>query len=417
MHPLFRLNKMVRIMQLGWYFDQLGEILQISHNAQRVFRIVILILWMIYWLGCVWNLVVWMDGETTKSWYWTQSPGISQRTAGYRLLMGIYYVLILITGYGSVLPQSDLQIALSMVTVCIGVAGNVGVLGTLGSLVQNLDSSGAAFRQKMDAVSDYMRYRKLSPEMRNRINEYYTYLWQSRRGLDEASLIQQLPVYLQEEVSLFLNKEIISKVPLFHECDEQFKTAVVVKLIPLVLLPDSHIVRKGEVGKEMYFISRGEVQVVSDTTKKEDRIVYATLRDGSFFGEVALLFNDSRRTATVVTSSYCDLFVLRKEDFDSIQESFPDQSKVCYLLQVLLYPTQNRQSKRPPTKGTNCSSKTKRTKTKKTKKKRARRRKTEGGWGATTHGRGRGVSIFLRIPVEGSNTPCYRLFGVLCGGY
>eukprot|EP01061_Rhynchopus_euleeides_P014394 TRINITY_DN24964_c0_g1_i1.p1 TRINITY_DN24964_c0_g1~~TRINITY_DN24964_c0_g1_i1.p1 ORF type:complete len:500 (+),score=228.71 TRINITY_DN24964_c0_g1_i1:94-1593(+) len=327
MHPLFRVNKMIRVMQLGWYFDQLGEILKISHNAERVFRIVILILWMIYWLGCFWNLVVRLDGENPKSWYWTQSPGLSEESAGYRLLLGVYYTLILMTGYGSVLPQSDLQIALSLVTVMIGVAGNVGVLGTLGSLVQNLDSSGAAFRQKMDAVSDYMRYRKLSPDMRNRINEYYTYLWQSRRGLDEASLIQELPVYLQEEVSLFLNKEIISKVPLFHECDEQFKTAVVVKLIPLVLLPDSHIVRKGEVGREMYFISRGEVQVVSDATKKEERIVYATLRDGSFFGEVALLFNDSRRTATVVTSSYCDLFVLRKEDFDAIQESFPDQSK------------------------------------------------------------------------------------------
>eukprot|EP00754_Rhynchopus_humris_P048359 Rhum_TRINITY_DN7710_c0_g1::Rhum_TRINITY_DN7710_c0_g1_i1::g.24363::m.24363/K04950/CNGA3; cyclic nucleotide gated channel alpha 3 len=327
MHPCFRMNKMIRLMQLGWYFDQIRELLNISHNAERVFRIVILILWMIYWLGCVWNLIVWLDGETPRSWHWTQSPGLSDESSGYRLLVGVYYTLTMMTGYGSVLPQSDLQIGLSLVTVLIGVAGNVGVLGTLGSLVQNLDSSGAAFRQKMDAVSDYMRYRKLSPEMRSRINEYYSYLWQSRRGLDEASLIQELPVYLQEEVSLFLNKEIISKVPLFHECDEQFKTAVVVKLIPLVLLPDSHIVRKGEVGREMYFISRGEVQVVSEAPQKEDRIVYATLRDGSFFGEVALLFNDSRRTATVVTSSYCDLFVLRKEDFDTIQESFPDQSK------------------------------------------------------------------------------------------
>ena len=370
MHPCFRMNKMIRLMQLGWYFDQIRELLNISHNAERVFRIVILILWMIYWLGCVWNLIVWLDGETPRSWHWTQSPGLSDESSGYRLLVGVYYTLTMMTGYGSVLPQSDLQIGLSLVTVLIGVAGNVGVLGTLGSLVQNLDSSGAAFRQKMDAVSDYMRYRKLSPEMRSRINEYYSYLWQSRRGLDEASLIQELPVYLQEEVSLFLNKEIISKVPLFHECDEQFKTAVVVKLIPLVLLPDSHIVRKGEVGREMYFISRGEVQVVSEAPQKEDRIVYATLRDGSFFGEVALLFNDSRRTATVVTSSYCDLFVLRKEDFDTIQESFPDQSKVrnTRTLRTARYPHtpfyshKHRRSRRLHTNATSCSLKTRRTK-------------------------------------------------------
>eukprot|EP01059_Diplonema_ambulator_P009705 TRINITY_DN19649_c1_g1_i1.p2 TRINITY_DN19649_c1_g1~~TRINITY_DN19649_c1_g1_i1.p2 ORF type:complete len:340 (+),score=129.83 TRINITY_DN19649_c1_g1_i1:1786-2805(+) len=321
---------MLRVVKLSWYFDELGKILQIGHNAQRIFRFTILIMWAVYWLGCVWNLVIWGDGETSSTWYWTQHPGLSDEPAGYRFLLGVYWTLTMMTGYGSVLPQSDLQILFSLMTVVVGVAGNVGVIGTLGSLIQNLDSSGAAFRQKMDAVNDYMRYRKISAEMQARIKEYYTYLWQSRRGLDEARLIQELPVYLQEEVSLFLNKEIISKVPLFHECDEQFKSAVVVKLIPTVLLPDSFIVRKGEVGREMYFISRGEVQVVSEAKEASERVVYATLRDGSFFGEVALLFNDSRRTATVVTSSFCDLFVLRKEDFDLIQESFPDQSKAIH---------------------------------------------------------------------------------------
>ncbi|KAJ9464842.1 Cyclic nucleotide-gated cation channel [Diplonema papillatum] len=327
LHPIFRLNKMTRAVELGWYFDQLGKILQISNNAQQIFRFSVTILWFVYWMGCVWNLVVSTDGEIPFTWYWTQNPGITDKPASFRFLIGIYWTLTMMTGYGSILPQSDLQVAYSLFTAVIGVAGNVGAIGTLGSLVQNLDSSGAAFRQKMDAVNDYMRYRKFSTEMQNRIKEYYTYLWQTRRGLDEGSLIRELPDYLQEEVSLFLNKEIISKVPLFHECDEQFKSAVVVKLIPTVLLPESFIVRKGEVGREMYFISRGEVQVVSDAKEKSERVVYATLRDGSFFGEVALLFNDSRRTATVVTSSYCDLFVLTKEDFDTIQESFPDQSK------------------------------------------------------------------------------------------
>ena len=284
-----------------------------------------------HWLGCIWALVIRADGEDILTWYWTQRPNLNDETPFARYVVGVYWSLTMMTGYGSLLPQSDLQVIYSLVTVLIGVSINVGVIGTLGSLVQNLDSSGAAFRRKMDAVNDYMRYRKLSPDMQKRIKDYYSYLWQSRRGLDEASLILELPEYLQQEVQLFLNKDIISKVPLFHECDEQFKSAVVVKLIPIVLLPDSYIVRKGEVGREMYFISRGEVQVVSDAKDPSERIVYATLRDGSFFGEVALLFNDSRRTATVITSLYCDLYVLRKEDFDSIQEQFPDQSKVCIL--------------------------------------------------------------------------------------
>eukprot|EP01060_Flectonema_neradi_P012497 TRINITY_DN192_c5_g1_i1.p1 TRINITY_DN192_c5_g1~~TRINITY_DN192_c5_g1_i1.p1 ORF type:complete len:485 (+),score=69.17 TRINITY_DN192_c5_g1_i1:100-1554(+) len=327
-YPVFRINKMIRVARLDMYFSELRKILQISHNASRVFQFTVLIFWMMHWLGCIWAFVVREDGDDILTWYWTQRPDLINEAPFAQYVVGVYWSLTMMTGYGSLLPQSDLQVIYSLITVLIGVSINVGVIGTLGSLIQNLDSSGAAFRRKMDAVNDYMRYRKLSPEMQRRIKDYYGYLWQSRRGLDEASLILELPEYLQQEVQLFLNEDIISKVPLFHECDEQFKSAVVVKLIPIVLLPDSYIVRKGEVGREMYFISRGEVHVVSEAKDPSERIVYATLRDGSFFGEVALLFNDSRRTATVITSLYCDLYVLRKEDFDSIQEQFPDQSKV-----------------------------------------------------------------------------------------
>eukprot|EP00755_Sulcionema_specki_P028763 Sspe_Gene.90626::Locus_62151_Transcript_1_1_Confidence_1.000_Length_2060::g.90626::m.90626/K04950/CNGA3; cyclic nucleotide gated channel alpha 3 len=327
LHPAFRLNKLLRVMKLGWYFGELRQIAQVSHNGQRVFEFVVLILWLTHWLGCVWVLIVRLEGEKPTVWYWTQNPGLTEEGAFFKYILGVYWALTMMTGYGSIIPQTDYQVIYSLFTVLVGVAGNVGVLGTLGSLVQNLDSSGALFRQKMDALSDYMRYRKISLDMQRRIMEYYNYLWGSRRGIDEATLIMELPHYLREEVSLYINREIISKVPLFNECDEQFKTAVVIKLIPTVLLPGSFIVRKGEVGREMYFINRGEVQVISDHRDPSERIVYATLRDGSFFGEVALLFNDSRRTATVIASQFCDLFVLRKEDFDLIKESFPDQSR------------------------------------------------------------------------------------------
>jgi len=41
----------------------------------------------------------------------------------------------------------------------------------------------------------------------------------------------------------------------------------------------------GEVGKEMYIVSRGRLQVVSDNNK----VVLATLRPGSYFGEISIL--------------------------------------------------------------------------------------------------------------------------------
>jgi cyclic nucleotide gated channel alpha 3 len=42
----------------------------------------------------------------------------------------------------------------------------------------------------------------------------------------------------------------------------------------------------GEVGKEMYIVNRGRLQVV---TGDEGKIVLATLKPGSYFGEISIL--------------------------------------------------------------------------------------------------------------------------------
>lgn len=69
----------------------------------------------------------------------------------------------------------------------------------------------------------------------------------------------------------------------------------------------------------MYFINKGVVVVCSE----DERTIYNVLADGSFFGEYALLFSQ-KRTASVKSSTYCDLFVLTQEDFKQVLNDFPE---------------------------------------------------------------------------------------------
>jgi NTE family protein len=85
--------------------------------------------------------------------------------------------------------------------------------------------------------------------------------------------------------------------------------------------------RKGEVvfveggpGDSMYLIESGQVKIVSDVNGEER--LFAYLGPGNFFGEMALLLDESR-SATVKVDIDAELWVLHRADMDELLEQYP----------------------------------------------------------------------------------------------
>ncbi len=104
--------------------------------------------------------------------------------------------------------------------------------------------------------------------------------------------------------------DLVARVPLFAALDDATRRAVARLLRPRLAVPDEVIVRRGERGDAMYFISSGAVEV---------RISPQPVRlgTGDFFGELALLVAD-RRTADVVSLGYCQLLSLAARDLSRL---------------------------------------------------------------------------------------------------
>jgi CRP-like cAMP-binding protein len=106
-------------------------------------------------------------------------------------------------------------------------------------------------------------------------------------------------------------------VPLFKGANDTLIHTLTLALSPAAAAKGEDVVRKGEVGDEMYFISRGSVEVLDGGGK-----VVKTMNEGDFFGELALLC-DQPRSATVRATTPCDLFVLKQGDFNRALKEYP----------------------------------------------------------------------------------------------
>jgi CRP/FNR family transcriptional regulator, cyclic AMP receptor protein len=81
------------------------------------------------------------------------------------------------------------------------------------------------------------------------------------------------------------------------------------------------LAREGEIGQEFFVIVDGEVTVTKDGQELR------TLGPGDFFGEIALIWESPRRTATVTAATPLRFFVLTRQSFRSLIGHYPDIEK------------------------------------------------------------------------------------------
>ncbi|KAJ3042632.1 Kinesin-like protein kif27 [Rhizophlyctis rosea] len=89
-------------------------------------------------------------------------------------------------------------------------------------------------------------------------------------------------------------------------------------MAPKVFLKDEMIIRKNDVGREMYFLVKGRVEVLSGDLQR----CYNVIDKGSFFGELGVLY-DIPRTASVRASQNCYCMILCRADLSTVLKDFP----------------------------------------------------------------------------------------------
>lgn len=312
---LLRLLRLLKLVRITETFKELQEIASLP---PALMRLAIFLFWfalLAHFMSLGWILIgaaeklpVFMD-IYIRSLYWCITT-------------------IATIGYGDYYPNhgSNLQIIYTIVVQLLGVGMYSYIIGNVATLIANIDTARSDFLNRMEQVKNFMHLRKIPKGIQNRIKDYYNYIWETRRSVSKNDLLTELPHTLKMEVSLFLNREILQKVPLFRNESEVFIHEVIELLKPLVYLPGDLIIRQGEYGDCMYFLSSGEVEIIVNGNP------ITTLHSGSPFGETALIQGE-RRNATVKALSYCDLFRLSKADFDTLRGKYAEfDSKVKNLM-------------------------------------------------------------------------------------
>eukprot|EP00759_Apiculatamorpha_spiralis_P003638 PhF_6_TR11703/c0_g1_i1/m.19029 len=167
---------------------------------------------------------------------------------------------------------------------------------------------------------EMLRYYKVPFHLQEEVLSFqYHVLQDSSVQTQYAPELERLPPTMLREIEMCVKVGVLDKVSFLDLAPKDCKRNLAYVMKQLMIDPITSIIRSGDIGKSMYFMLHG----LADVTLPNGLIV-ATIRRGDFFGEIALINSDAKRTATVCALTYCDVLELTKVDFDETIKKFPE---------------------------------------------------------------------------------------------
>lgn len=136
---------------------------------------------------------------------------------------------------------------------------------------------------------------QLPRNLKARIIRFYEILWKNFRGVRQQLILKDLPESLRQDVRQNLFKNIIENWDVILDNQDNGVLSSIIQKLELRIIPQEELIIKyGEIAQEMYFIIKGQVNIISS-----EGIHLAQIGVGKNFGEMALLQEGSVRSATV----------------------------------------------------------------------------------------------------------------------
>ncbi len=328
-NPELRFNRLFKMARLFEFFDR-TETRTNFPNIFRISNLVLYILIIIHWNGCIFFAISKTIGFGTDTWVY---PNISDPEFGRlarKYIYCLYWSTLTLTTIGETPPPvRDIEYLFVVSDFLIGVLIFATIVGNVGAMISNMNASRAEFQAKIDSIKQYMQFRKVTKDLEARVVKWFDYLWTEQKTCDEKEVLKNLPDKLKAEIAINVHLETLQKVRIFQDCEAGLLVELVLKLQPQVFSPGDYICKKGDIGREMYIIKEGKLAVVADDGVTQ----FVVLSDGAYFGEISILGikgskAGNRRTANIRSVGYSDLFALSKDDLMEALTEYPEAKKV-----------------------------------------------------------------------------------------
>jgi cyclic nucleotide gated channel len=178
------------------------------------------------------------------------------------------------------------------------------LIGMMGSMMVGQKLLEEKVASQIAELREFMEAKKIPKYLRVKIRKFMETLYEEKSGFDEKEVLAQLPPAMAQDLLHHMYKKLLVDVPMFKKLEEGAITMLCSLIKPYTAMKDDTIYVKGEIGREIYIIMNGCVEISFEDGDREE------IEKGQTFGEGCLrelLRKSSKKAAS-------DLQALPRED-------------------------------------------------------------------------------------------------------
>ncbi|XP_031473779.1 protein CNGC15b-like [Nymphaea colorata] len=222
------------------------------------------------------------------------------------------------------------EISFAILIAVLGLVLFALLIGNMQTYLQSTTVRLEEWRIKRTDTEEWMRHRQLPPDLKQCVRKYDQYKWVATRGVDEEAILKGLPVDLRRDIKRHLCLDLVRRVPLFDQMDDQMLDAICERLKPALCTNGTCLVREGDPVNEMLFVIRGHLDSYTTNGGRTGFFNSCRLGPGDFCGEELLTWALDPRPSVILPSSTrtvralveVEAFALRADDLKFVAAQF-----------------------------------------------------------------------------------------------
>lgn len=325
--PLLHTIKLLKMYRMIQFFIRTESR---SHypNTCRILILMHNLLAIIHWNACCYYILSQWIGMGSDPWVypsWNHTHNGEWGMLSKQYVYSFYWSTITLTTIGELSqPHTIFEYIFMNLEYFIGIFMFATLVGNVGSILDNVNKNKLEFQSKMDRIKTYMKLTDIPENIQERVIKWFDYLWSHGDLMSEEHVLDGLPDKLKAEIGIHVHFETLKKVDLVKKCEQGLLWEVVLRLRMQVYSPGEFVCRKGDVGREMYIVNSGKLEVLEE----ENGILLKELTHGEYFGEISILNlglgkSHRRRTAFVRSVGYTSLLCLTQSDLLEVLNDYP----------------------------------------------------------------------------------------------